>query len=83
MQDQINDLKVAMANQQTIEAERWNQVTSLLKEMKDDLQKQREEITSLKIQLAQGSGAIKLILIAGGLVTLLLGLSRLLPVQGG
>lgn len=83
MQDQINDLKVAMANQQTIEAERWNQVTSLLKEMKEDLQKQREEITSLKIQLAQGSGAIKFILIAGGLVTLLVGLSRLLPVQGG
>lgn len=83
MQEQINELKIALAGKQSLEAERWSQVTSLLKEMKDDMQKQREEITSLKIQLAQGSGAIKFILIAGGLVTLLIGLSRLLPVHSG
>ena len=83
MQDQINELKIAMATQQTIETARWEQVTKLLQEMKDDMAKQRDEITSLKTQLAQGSGAIKLILVAGSLVAMLIGLSRLLPVQGG
>lgn len=82
MQDQINELKIALATQQTIESSRWEQVAGLLKEMKEDLHKQRDEITSLKTQLAQGSGAIKLIMVAGGVVALLIGLSKLLPVQG-
>jgi hypothetical protein len=83
MQDQINELKIAMATQQTIETARWEQVSKLLQEMKDDLVKQREEITSLKTQMAQGSGAIKLVMVAGTVVALLIGLSKLLPVQGG
>ncbi len=83
MPDQIDNLKIAMANQQTIDAQRWQQVSDLLKEMRDDLQKQRDEITQLKIQLAQGSGAIKFIMAAGAVVAMLVGLSRLLPVSGG
>lgn len=83
MQEQINELKIAMATQQTIESARWEQVTKLLQEMKEDMTKQRDDITALKTQLAQGSGAIKLILVAGSLVAMLIGLSRLLPVQGG
>jgi len=83
MQDQINELKIAMATQQTIESARWDQVTELLSKIEKKLDKQDAEIVSLKTQLAQGSGAIKLILVAGSLVALLIGLSRLLPVQGG
>lgn len=83
MQDDINALKIAMATQQTIEAERWSQVTELLKEIRSEQKTQRDEITSLKTQLAQGSGAIKLIMVAGTIVALLIGLAKLLPVQGG
>lgn len=83
MQDDINALKIAMATQQTIEVERWTQVTELLKEIRSEQKTQRDEITSLKTQLAQGSGAIKLIMVAGTIVALLIGLAKLLPVQGG
>ena len=83
MQDDINALKIAMATQQTIEAERWSQVTELLKEIRSEQKTQRDEITSLKTQLAQGSGAIKLIMVAGTIVALLIGLAKLLPGQGG
>ena len=83
MQDDINALKIAMTTQQTIEAERWSQVTELLKEIRSEQKTQRDEITSLKTQLAQGSGAIKLIMVAGTIVALLIGLAKLLPVQGG
>ena len=83
MQDDINALKIAMATQQTVEAERWSQVTELLKEIRSEQKTQRDEITSLKTQLAQGSGAIKLIMVAGTIVALLIGLAKLLPVQGG
>ena len=79
MQEQINDLKIAMATQQTIENARWEQVTRLLEEIKSDQSKQRDDITSLKTQLAQGSGAIKFVLLAGSLVALLVGLAKLLP----
>ena len=83
MQDEINALKIAMATQQTIETERWTQVTKLLEEIRAEQKTQRDEITSLKTQLAQGSGAIKLIMVAGTVVALLIGLSKLLPVHGG
>lgn len=83
MQDQINELKIAMATQQTIEAERWTQVTNLLKEMKDNMSRQHEEIAQLKTTLAQGSGAIKLVMVAGTLVALLIGLSKLLTGHAG
>lgn len=83
MQDDINALKIAMATQQTVEAERWGQLTELLKEIRSEQKTQRDEITSLKTQLAQGSGAIKLIMVAGTIVALLIGLAKLLPVQGG
>ena len=79
MQEQINDLKIAMATQQTIENARWEQVTRLLEEIKSDQSKQRDDITSLKTQLAQGSGATKFVLLAGSLVALLVGLAKLLP----
>ena len=83
MQDDINALKIALATQQTIEAERWTQVTDLLREIRSEQKTQRGEITSLKTQLAQGSGAIKLVMVAGTIVALLIGLAKLLPVQGG
>lgn len=83
MQDQINELKIAMATQQTIETARWDQVTELLSKIEKKLDKQDAEIVGLKTQMAQGSGAIKLVMVAGTIVALLIGLSKLLPVQGG
>lgn len=83
MQDQINELKIAMATQQTIETARWDQVTELLSKIERKLDKQDAEIVALKTQLAQGSGAIKLIMVTGTVVALLIGLAKLLPVQGG
>ena len=83
MQDEINDLKIAMATQQTIENARWEQVTKLLEEIKADQKSQLNDITSLKTQLAQGSGAIKLVMVAGSTVALLIGLAKLLPTQPG
>lgn len=83
MQDEINDLKIAMATQQTIENARWEQVTKLLEEIKADQKSQLNDITSLKTQLAQGSGAIKLVMVAGSIVALLIGLAKLLPTQPG
>lgn len=82
MQDEINALKIAMATQQTIESARWEQVSDLLTRLEKKLDKQESEIVGLKTQLAQGSGAIKLILVAGSIVALLIGLAKLLPPQG-
>lgn len=83
MQDQINELKIAMATQQTIESARWQQVSDMLTRLEKKLDKQESEIVALKTQLAQGSGAIKLIMVAGTIVALLIGLSKLLPANGG
>ena len=83
MQDQINELKIAMATQQTIESARWQQVSDMLTRLEKKLDKQESEIVALKTQLAQGSGAIKLIMVAGTIVALLIGLSKLLPTNGG
>ena len=83
MQDEINDLKIAMATQQTIENAGWEQVTKLLEEIKADQKSQLNDITSLKTQLAQGSGAIKLVMVTGSIVALLIGLAKLLPTQPG
>jgi hypothetical protein len=83
VQDQINELKIAMATQQTIESARWQQVSDMLTRLDKKLDKQESEIVALKTQLAQGSGAIKLIMVAGTIVALLIGLSKLLPANGG
>lgn len=77
MQDQITELKIAMATQQTIEAERWAQVTKLLEEIKHEQERNRQEVSELKQQMALGRGALKLVGWAGALVALLLGLMKL------
>ena len=77
MQDQITELKIAMATQQTIEAERWSQITKLLQEIKDEQHQNRNEVSELKQQMALGRGALKLVGWAGALVGLLLGLMKL------